>query len=118
MEGAMSRTPRRLRTLAAAASIVVAAGLGVASCDGGDDTPKSGGSRTGNDGTEQPTDGAAAKAYIGLPKKDAIARAKADDRVWRVTREDDETYPTTLDYDPDRLNFEIDDGRVTKATFG
>lgn len=120
MEGTMSGAPRRLRALAAGLVVVVAAGLGVAACGGDDDAVTSGGGGrgNGNGGTEQPAGDAAAKAYVGLSKQDAIAKAKADDRVWRITREDDEQFPTTMDYAPDRLNFEIDDGKVTRVTFG
>jgi len=127
MEGPMSCTARptvRRRGFAAALAVVVAAGLGLAACGGGNDSVKSGGGNGGsggnggNGGTEQPAGDAAAKAYVGLSKKDAIAKAKADGRVWRITREDGEYFPATMDYDPERLNFEIDKGKVTSATFG
>ena len=56
--------------------------------------------------------------YIGLTKSAAIAKAKSQGRTWRITREDNEVFPGTLDYNPERVQFEIDDGKVTKATFG
>ena len=33
-------------------------------------------------------------------------------------REDGESFPGTADYNPERVQFEIDNGKVTKATFG
>jgi len=56
--------------------------------------------------------------YVGLTKSAAIARAKAEGRPWRITREDSESFPGTLDYNPERVQLEIDNGKVTKATFG
>jgi hypothetical protein len=109
------------RRLRATAAVVAVAGFALAGCGGGDHAVKSGGGNRGtggSTGTDQPGGDAAAKAYVGLAKKDAIAKAKADGRVWRITREDGENFPTTMDYDPERLNFEIDNGTVTKATFG
>lgn len=66
-------------------------------------------------GTDAGTD---AEAYVGLTKAAATAKADAAEVTWRITREDDEEFMVTLDYDPQRLNFEIDDGRVTRATYG
>ena len=109
------------RRLVAGAAVVLVAGLALAGCGGGDHSVKpGGGSRTtgGSAGTDLPGGDAVAKAYVGLSKKAAIAKADADGRVWRITREDGEQFPTTMDYDPARLNFEIDKGTVTKATFG
>src|SRR5262245_52271199 len=59
-----------------------------------------------------------AHAYVGLSKKAAIGKAENDGHRWRVGREDDESFPATLDYNPDRVTFEIDDGEVTQASFG
>jgi hypothetical protein len=56
--------------------------------------------------------------YVGLTKSAAIAKAKSQGRPWRITREDGESFPGTLDYNPERVQFEIDNGKVTKATFG
>lgn len=56
--------------------------------------------------------------YVGLTKSAAIAKAKSQGRPWRITREDNEVFPGTLDYNPERVQFEIDNGKVTKATFG
>ena len=56
--------------------------------------------------------------YVGLTKSAAIAKAKDQGRPWRIGREDTEVFPGTLDYNPERVTFEIDNGKVTKATFG
>ncbi|MFA5882815.1 MAG: hypothetical protein WDA60_03095 [Acidimicrobiia bacterium] len=115
------RGPAAALALALALALIVAAGLGLAACGGGDSV-KSGGSGgsggNGNGGTEQTGGDAAARAYVGLTKSDAIAKAEADGRKWRITREDGTEYAVTFDYDPERLNFEIDKGTVTMATFG
>jgi len=58
------------------------------------------------------------KAYVGLSLEDAKARAKKEKRRWRLVRVDDEPYPVTSDYVPERVNFEVDKGIVTKAKGG
>jgi major membrane immunogen (membrane-anchored lipoprotein) len=104
----------RRRLVAASLACLVSLGL-LAAC-GGDDGG-SGSRRVGTpDGTETPDSGA--DAYVGLTKQAAIARADAAGTPWRITREDDESFMVTQDYEPDRLNFEIDDGKVTRATYG
>ena len=57
-------------------------------------------------------------AYVGLTKQAAIAKAEADGRPWRLGREDGESFMLTQDYNPERVTFEIDDGKITKASFG
>jgi len=94
--------------------VVLVAGLATACGSGDDDSVRTPTGRT--DGTAASDRGAA--AYVGLRKDAAIAKAEASGTPWRITREDDETFMVTLDYDPTRLNFEIDDGIVTRATFG
>jgi hypothetical protein len=96
--------------------------LFLASCNGGDGE-KSVSSRdetptTTSDPTGSNVGSNTADAYVGLTKKAAIAKAEADGRPWRIGREDDESFPATLDYNPERVTFEIDDGKVTQATFG
>jgi hypothetical protein len=63
-------------------------------------------------------DSGTADAYVGLTKQAAIAKAEADGRPWRLGREDGESFSVTQDYNPERVTFEIDDGKVTKASFG
>lgn len=60
----------------------------------------------------------AATASVGLSKRAAIAEAEAQGRAWRIVREDGEHFAMTFDFQPERLNFEIDDGTVTTATCG
>ena len=65
--------------------------------------------------TEAPS---TAPDYVGLSKKAAIAKAEAEGRPWRITSENGESFPATLDYNPDRVSFDINKGRVTAANFG
>ena len=116
-------TLRRRAISSVAVTLVTTLGLMVivTACGGGDDSSVS--SRDGSkDATTTTTaDGGSATdgdAYVGLTKKAAIAKADAAGVPWRITREDDEQFPATLDYNPERVNFEIDDGKVTRATFG
>ena len=116
---------RRRRTVTVAIVVLAFASLaGLPGC--GDDTrpgrvgierPRDR-PRSGSDRQPGPTDPADASTYVGLTKRAAIARADAAGVPWRVTREDDEEFAVTQDYNPERVNFEIDDGRVTSATFG
>jgi hypothetical protein len=94
--------------------IVVVAWVGT-SCgnDDGDANIRSGG-RAGNSSTSDTSLG----SYIGLSERAAIAKAEAEGRKWRILREDDEHFPATADYVETRINFEIDDGKVTKASYG
>ena len=94
---------------------VLAAG-GIAGC--GDD---SGGSVSAPDKTEETTTTEApstAPEYVGLNKQMAIAKAEAEGRPWRISSENGESFPATLDYNPDRVNFDINQGEVTAANFG
>ncbi len=101
----------------ACAVVAILAAVGLVGC--GDD---SGGSVSARDET-QPTTTTTGKSsteadFVGLTKKAAIAKAEAEGRPWRISREDGESFPGTLDYSPDRVNFEIDNGMVTSAIFG
>jgi hypothetical protein len=96
--------------------IVVAFGLLIATCgDGKDGAIRSPGA--GSTGTSQPAADAAG-AFVGLTKSDAIARATAEGRPYRVGREDARQFLLTQDYQANRVTFEIDAGKVTKATLG
>ena len=73
------------------------------------------------DGTTTTTSGTAsanAGDYVGLTKQAAIDKAEAAGHTWRIGREDDQQFPATLDYNPNRLTFEIDNGKVTSAIYG
>ena len=97
-------------------AVALAATL-LAAC--GDDSSNAG--RDRDDGNGAPATSLAPgkeSDFLGLTEAQAMKKAKNQGRPARVVREDDEIFPATLDYNPDRVSFEIDDGRVTKATFG
>jgi hypothetical protein len=101
----------------ALAVLVVVVAVGAGGCGGDDDGGVSTGpSRSSRASTSDAAP--AASSYVGLSKRAAIARAEAAGVEWRITREDDEVFLVTQDYLPDRVNFEIDDGTVTKTTTG
>lgn len=105
---------------------VVAVTIGLAACGGGDDNSRSvtnsrGSTTTGPDTTTPGTTtpgSETADAFVGLKKQAAISKAEREGRPWRIGREDDEQFALTQDYIENRVTFEIDDGTVTKATFG
>ena len=101
----------------ACAVVGILAAVGIAGC--GDD---SGGSVSARDKTQETTTtnhGSSTEAdFVGLTKKAAIAKAEAEGRPWRIASEDGESFPATLDYNPDRVSFDITNGKVTSATFG
>ena len=106
---------RRAVALLVAGGLAVGALTALTAC-GGDDDPGRAGSSQGSGKAGKAETGAS--AYVGLTKQAATAKADAAGTTWRITREDDESFPVTLDYNPERLNFEIDDGKVTQATYG
>lgn len=65
----------------------------------------------GDDSKAAPED----SGYVGLAIDDAIVRAEAEGRPWRIARQDDEHFALTADLRPGRITFEIDDGVVTVA---
>lgn len=58
-----------------------------------------------------------APEYIGLSEKEATDKAKSANKPNRVVRRDGETYVLSADYDTGRINFEIENGNVTKAEY-
>jgi hypothetical protein len=76
------------------------------------------GDKVSSGSKQSTTSGTSAQSYVGLTKKEAIAKAEASDTPWRILREDKETFMATQDYLENRVNFEIDNGTVTKATNG
>ena len=58
------------------------------------------------------------KGYVGLSKNAAVARAGTERKSWRVVAEDGQSFPVTMDYRPERLNFTIRDGIVVDVTQG
>ena len=95
------------------AMALVAALVVAAPACGNDD-----GGKVSSGSKQSSTSDTSAKSYVGLTKKEAIAKAEASDTPWRITREDDESFMVTQDFVENRVNFEIDDGKVTKATNG
>ena len=56
--------------------------------------------------------------FLGMEWKKAEALAKELGHSSRVTKIDGEPKPVTMDYRPERLNFEIEGGEVVKVTRG
>jgi len=56
--------------------------------------------------------------YLGLNKTEATAKATANNLVWRVIKEDGRSFPATMDYRPERLNFIVENGVIVKVTTG
>ena len=54
-----------------------------------------------------------AQRYIGLPETDAMAQAAESNTPARVIERDGESLPATMDLRPGRLNFTVEDGRVS-----
>ncbi len=96
---------------------VALAVLTIAACgDSGDSTSVR--DRPEETTTTETLDPGTAASYVGLTKQAAIAKAEADGRPWRLGREDGESFMLTQDYNAQRVTFEIDNGKVTKASFG
>lgn len=57
-------------------------------------------------------------AYVGLPLKEAETMAEESGLRHRVTMLDGQPRPATRDYRPDRLNFEVENGKVVKVSRG
>ena len=56
--------------------------------------------------------------FLGLTVAEAQEIAEMNVLDWRVTRDGDEFFAVTEDYRPERLNFELDDGVITRVTLG
>ncbi len=55
---------------------------------------------------------------VGLTEAEVAALADANLFPWRVTRSDDEFFMVTEDFNPGRVNIELEDGLVVLATLG
>ncbi len=82
-------------------------------------TPES----SGSDMQFEPSETAQAVAaeVIGMTEAEAISIIEivsSEELTYRVTRRDGESYPMTMDYRLDRINLEINNGVVTKASIG
>ncbi len=60
----------------------------------------------------------ASSHYIGLSELQAADKAKRENRQYRVVERDGEGLAVTEDYAPSRLNFDINNGVIQKATCG
>ena len=94
----------------------VLAAVGIAGC--GDDSDGSVSSRDQTRETTTTEAPSTAPDYVGLSKQAAIAKAEAEGRPWRISSENGESFPGTLDYNPERVSFDINENRVTAANFG
>jgi hypothetical protein len=56
-------------------------------------------------------------SYEGLTEEEAITQAEEADTPYRVIARDGEQFPATMDYNPERINFTVEDGVVTRAEF-
>lgn len=68
-----------------------------------------------------PTVTAVSQEVIGMTEEEAIRTIEgvsSEEVIYRVTRRDEESYPMTMDYRINRINLEIDNGLVTKASIG
>jgi hypothetical protein len=108
MEGSMSRG----RSVVTVALVVLVLASVAVAC--GDD----GGGKVSSGSEQSTTSNTSAQSYIGLTKREAILKAEATNTPWRITREDKETFMVTQDFVENRINFEIDDGEITNATYG
>jgi len=112
------RTPRiggvrRIGLLAVVGGLAVVAVGGLVGC-GGEPAARTDRRAAAADATDA-TD---PQSYVGRTTRAAIAEAEAAGVPWRITREDDEWFIVTMDFSPNRMNLEIDDGVVTRATLG
>ncbi len=57
-------------------------------------------------------------SYIGLTEEQASNKADAESRDYRVNSRDDQYYPVTMDYGPERLNFRIENKTIKESTCG
>jgi hypothetical protein len=57
-------------------------------------------------------------AYIGLTADAATAKATDEHLVSRVIEIDGVPQPATMDFNPERLNFHVNNNKVTKVTTG
>ena len=94
----------------------ILAAAGVTACGDGSDNSVSARDQTRETTTtEAPS---TAPEYVSLSKQAAIAKAESEGRPWRISSENGESFPATLDYNPERVNFDINQNRVTAANFG
>lgn len=57
-------------------------------------------------------------SFIGLTEEEAAAKATKADLPSRVIKRDGQSLPVTRDYRPERLNFTVENGKVTHVSNG
>ena len=57
-------------------------------------------------------------SFVGLTLEEAEAKATKADLPHRVIKRDGQSLPVTRDYRPERLNFTVENGKVTEVTNG
>ena len=65
-------------------------------------------------GDSAPTD----EDFVGLTEAEGAALAAERKLTHRIVSVDGQPRPATRDYRPDRVNFEIEEGRITKLSRG
>lgn len=58
------------------------------------------------------------KTLLGLTEKEAISICQANNYSWRIVRKDGINLIITMDLKLNRLNFYVDNGKITKVDFG
>ena len=61
---------------------------------------------------------AAADELVGLNEDEAIKTAESNGWSWRIAMRDGESFPLTMDFRSDRVNFTIENGVVTAVVVG
>ena len=56
--------------------------------------------------------------FVGLPERSGAALAEKRGLRQRVVSVDGQLRPTTRDYRKDRVNFELEDGKIVKVSRG
>lgn len=59
-----------------------------------------------------------APTYVGLKEKDAIKKAKIENRDYRIVGRDGVSFTVTMDYVIERLNFSINDNIIESTNCG
>ena len=116
-------TPGPCRRTSLLAVALVAALLMLAAACGGDDDDSTANAAdttttTTTAATTDTTVTAEFEAYIGLTVEAAGTKADDAGRPWRVIMEDGVSKPVTMDFNDQRLNFTVVDGKVTNVTTG
>ncbi len=104
-----------------AAALLASLLLVAAACGGDDDNGASAADATTTTTTTATSDSTTAaefEAYIGLTVEAAGAKADGAGRPLRVVMEDGVAKPVTMDFNEQRLNFTVVDGKVTNVTTG